>query len=390
VAEGPSLDEAIATPYPLLTHRSSCVETVAVQRDDNGRLVQVQAQSWMENAEDVARRALDGAMQGAKVLVIRNTVTDCIATQEQLERLAAANGRADLLFRCADQPVPHHARFARADRVALDHALEARLGQKRRDGGCVLIATQTVQQSLDLDADFLVTDLCPADVLLQRVGRLHRHERERPVAHRTPMAVVMVPAGRDLTVLINERGTTRNHHGLGSVYSDLRIIEATWRLLETHREWRIPEMNRLLVERSLHSAVLDEVVEAGGSRWRSHAIQMMGLVRGHARQAELNLVDWTRSYADSSFPSSADERIATRLGEGDRLVHFERSVTGPFGNPVEQLVLPAWWVAGLAADLESAGNVTAREGVVQFELGPHSFVYDRLGLRRRPKGNDRR
>jgi len=385
--QGPTLDEAMTSPYPLLTHRSSRVESVALHQDSKGRVIGVSAEPWLENPEQIAGHALAAATAGAKVLVIRNTVTDCIATQQHLERLAAASGRADLLFSCSGRAAPHHARFARPDRVALDRALEERIGQKRLEGGCVVVATQTVQQSLDLDADYLVTDLCPADVLLQRVGRLHRHERERPIAYRTPMAVVLVSGSRDLAVLINDRGTTRNHHGLGSVYPDLRIIEATWRLIETQRDWRIPEMNRLLVERSLHSEVLDDIVESGGTRWRLHAIQMTGMLRGHARQAELNLVDWSRSYADSSFPSSSDQRITTRLGEGDRLVHFEPPVTGPFGNAVEELVLPARWMPGLPAELATAEKVTAIEGTLQFDLGAHSFVYDRLGLRRLQRGD---
>jgi CRISPR-associated endonuclease/helicase Cas3 len=178
----------------------------------------------------------------------------------------------------------------------------------------------------------------------------------------------------------------RNYHGLGSVYPDLRIIEATWRLIEEHREWRIPEMNRLRVERSLHSTILDAIMQSGGPRWHDHAVQVMGAVRGHSRQAELNLVDWNRPYADSSFPDAADERIQTRLGEGDRLVHFVPPVPGPFGNSVGDLVLPAWWVVGLAGELVTAERVTADEGAVHFGLGPHSFVYDRLGLRRLPKG----
>ena len=151
----------------------------------------------------------------------------------------------------------------------------------------------------------------------------------------------------------------------------------------------MPAMNRLLVERSLHSTVLEAIVQSGGPRWRDHANQMIGAVRGHARQAELNLVDWNRPYADSSFPDAADERIKTRLGEGDRLVHFTPAVPGPFGNSVTELVLPAWAATGVPAEADAAESVTVGEGRVRFGLGPHAFVYDRLGLRGLPK-DDRR
>lgn len=381
----PPLEEAVAAPYPLLTHRSIGVETIALRAGDNSRTIRVIPEAWLETVDLVAGRALAAAVDGAKVLVIRNTVADCIATQESLERLAVKRARSDLLFSCSGAPAPHHARFARLDREALDRALEGRLGKERPQGGCVVVATQTVQQSLDLDADLLITDLCPADVLLQRFGRLHRHPRDRPVLHQTPTAVVVLPAKRDLSILIGERGVARSYHGLGGVYPDLRIIEATWRLIEEHPEWRVPEMNRLLVERSLHSTVLAAIVESGAPRWREHATQVTGAVLGQARQAQLNLVDWARPYGDSSFPDAADQRIQTRLGQGDRLVHFAPPAHGPFGSPVSELVLPAWWVGDVAGELDAAESVTQHEGTVRFEFGPHSFIYDRLGLRRLPR-----
>jgi CRISPR-associated endonuclease/helicase Cas3 len=58
----------------------------------------------------------------------------------------------------------------------------------------VLIATQTLEQSLDIDADFLITDLAPMDVLLQRIGRLHRHDWSRPAGYKAPRALVLVLA----------------------------------------------------------------------------------------------------------------------------------------------------------------------------------------------------
>jgi CRISPR-associated endonuclease/helicase Cas3 len=383
---GSRLEDAIDAPYPLLTHRSGAIHTVPLAVDGGSRTVRLTPEPWLEIAERVAGRALAAAIDGAKVLVIRNTVADCIAAQQQVEKLAAECGRLDLLFSCSGVPAPHHARFARPDRESLDKVLDARLGKERPDGGCVVVATQTVQQSLDLDADFLVTDLCPADVLLQRIGRLHRHPRARPVPYQSPTAVVVVPAKRDLATLIGDAGTARIYHGFGGVYPDLRIIEATWRLIEEHPDWRIPEMNRLLVERSLHSTVLETIVQAGGPRWRAHAIQITGAVLGQARQAQLNLVDWTRPYAESSFPDAADQRIQTRLGQGDRLVHFAPAVRGPFGNSIAELVLPAWLANGVAAELDAAARVTERDGTVHFEFGPRSFVYDRLGMRPLSKG----
>ena len=58
----------------------------------------------------------------------------------------------------------------------------------------MLIATQTLEQSLDIDADFLITDLAPMDVLLQRIGRLHRHDCSPPAGYKAPRALVLVLA----------------------------------------------------------------------------------------------------------------------------------------------------------------------------------------------------
>ena len=55
------------------------------------------------------------------------------------------------------------------------------------------IGTQTLEQSLDIDADFLITDLSPVDVLLQRIGRLHRHDLPRPEGFAEPRCLVLLP-----------------------------------------------------------------------------------------------------------------------------------------------------------------------------------------------------
>ncbi|WP_158578403.1 J domain-containing protein [Spongiactinospora rosea] len=59
-------------------------------------------------------------------------------------------------------------------------------GDRRPTRAHIVVASQVAEQSLDIDFDLLVSDLCPIDLLLQRMGRLHRHQRpERPAGVRT-------------------------------------------------------------------------------------------------------------------------------------------------------------------------------------------------------------
>lgn len=66
-------------------------------------------------------------------------------------------------------------------RLEKEKILLERMGKKSNDtdrNRFILIGTQVLEQSLDYDADILITQLCPMDLLLQRIGRLHRHNRD--------------------------------------------------------------------------------------------------------------------------------------------------------------------------------------------------------------------
>lgn len=374
------LSEAEATPYPLISYRGSDRRAVAVGGETVERAISIAAVRMQEDFAALAREVLTAALRGAKVLVLRNTVAGCLATQMAVEGEAVARGCGHLLFRCQGLAAPHHSRFAAADRTALDQALEHHLGPNRSEGGCIVVATQTAQQSLDIDADVLYTDLCPADVLLQRIGRLHRHLRRRPGGFEGPHVYVLVPLTRDLSAFIQESGEARGPHGIGTVYDDLRILESTWRLIEAHTLWRIPAMNRLLVERSLHSSVQSDLVAQGGPRWQAHAMALMGRQRGHARLADLNVIDWKRPYADTPFPTNGEHRIVTRLGEDDRRVRFRDALTSPFGNKVTELTLKPYWISPVDA-IDEFAETTDNRDAMTFSYGGKQFLYDRLGLR---------
>ncbi len=85
-----------------------------------------------------------------------------------------------------------HSAFIATDRIDKELSLLGMIGKNgKRPEKKIIIGTQVIEQSLDIDFDVLITDLCPVDLLLQRIGRLHRHDRKRPEKHSNPVVYVM-------------------------------------------------------------------------------------------------------------------------------------------------------------------------------------------------------
>jgi CRISPR-associated endonuclease/helicase Cas3 len=328
--------------------------------------------------QSVAQTALEHARDGARVLVIRNLVDDCMATQRALEDLADDD---DLLFGVNDSPAPHHSRFAPDDRQRLDDAIEETFGPDAPNRGVVAVATQTVEQSLDLDADLMITDLCPMDVLLQRIGRLHRHSRTRPDGYDTARCVVLTPETRDLTPAITSDGQAyQGEHGLGTVYGDLRAIEAAWQVLndESLTPWQIPEDNRTLVERATHPEPLQQVVAARGDAWDRHEQWVLGARQADRQAAGYVLIDRDRPFGAEPFPDDLDT-VKTRLGQDDYRILLPEPTTGPFGTAIDELAVSEWQLDD-PPETEDASDVSPFDGGFTFRFGGQAFQYDRFGL----------
>lgn len=380
-ARPPSLGKARERPYPCI----SVAGENAIREVPRGasRRVAIELRPTMDDAPSVAHLAMEHAHRGARVLVLRNTVAGAVATQEALE----AAGEAGLLFGvgngCNSVLAPHHARFARSDRLRLDVAIEARFGKECPRGGVVAVATQTVQQSLDLDADFMVTDLCPMDVLLQRLGRLHRHSRsDRPDPYRDARALVLIP-GVELGTYLRKDGRARGPHGIGTVYPDLRILEATRRLLVEDGGIETPRDSRRLVEETTHPEALSKLTAELGGPWEGHDNAMTGVALAHSAQAGVGIARWDTPFGDSRTVFPAKDlgfEVSTRLGEGDRIAAFATAISGPFGGPVSELTIPAFLARG-AGDDAAPSDVEEISGGARFRFGNRSYLYDRMGIR---------
>ncbi len=161
-----------------------------------------------EIADLLTRELADGGC----ALVIRNTVASAQATYLSIaERFG--EGEVELL----------HARLLAGERGRRTDQELNMLGPDagpRRPWRHILVATQVAEQSFDVDVDILVTDLAPIDLLLQRVGRVHRHQRsDRPSRLVTPRVIVT--------------GWRPDRHGPPEFPSGSRAIYRDHRLLRT-------------------------------------------------------------------------------------------------------------------------------------------------------------
>ena len=209
---GVQADAAGSLAYPLVTAVKSTGHVVEIPVESpTGREVKLKTMSLSEDA--VLLECIERAESGQHVLYLRNTVTEA---QETCRK--AKSSVRDTLVEVATL----HSRFPFFRRQELENEWLERLGKQRaKDGkGSLLIATQVVEQSVDIDLDFIVSDLAPTDMLLQRMGRLWRHQRpERKVE--VPEFWINAPAVASDT---NARDLKRAFGKSGFVYAPYVLL----------------------------------------------------------------------------------------------------------------------------------------------------------------------
>lgn len=168
--------------------------------------------------------------QGGCVAWIRNTVREA---QAAYRALRAEGIEADLL----------HARFIRHDRNEKEVKLLERFGppapdNSHRPAARVVVATQVIEQSVDVDFDAMLSDLAPVDLLLQRAGRLHRHDRPGRHGHDVPVLGVLMPAAE---------ARRRLDFGTSVYVYDADTLARSAVLVLENPTWTLPDACRTLV-----------------------------------------------------------------------------------------------------------------------------------------------
>ncbi len=326
--------------YPLVTlvHAGGCAEAPVAARADGARRVMVER---LESAEAALEAVHDAVRAGAAVAWIRNAVDDAA---EAHAALAAREVPATLF----------HARFAMGDRLDIERAVLDRFGKRSRDRAGVVVATQVIEQSLDLDFDLIVSDLAPIDLLIQRAGRIWRHHRDGRVVAAPRLLVVSPdpvaePAADWLGPALRRTGFVYRNHAV--LWRSAREAFGAGAIVA-------PAGVRALVE----AVYAPDAPEPAGLE-RS-ATDAEGKVRSQISLARQNLLPWARGFSNQSGAWDSDIRTPTRIGDPGITMRLARWADGRltpwYGGGGDR----AWSLSEIAVPARRADGVPAPSGAL--------------------------
>ena len=304
--------------YPLLTSfAGGDLQEINIDtRKEVQRYVNVEMVHKPKQVEDVVKQAVEA---GHCVCWIRNTVAEARQGYASL-RLKFSGWSIDLF----------HARFALAERLEIEEQIVRDFGKNstaKQRKGRVVVATQVIEQSLDVDFDVMVTDLAPIDLIIQRAGRLCRHCRDQngdrvagvdrrgtPVLYVLSPEPVEQPEANWYEALFPQGKWVYPNHGQ---------IWLTARLLKEREGFDVPGDVREMTEivfgeegAEIPDGLQEKTFEAEGQDWADISV------------AELNALNLKEGYSAGSSNRWWDEaKTPTRLGEPTTTVYLGRWVT---------------------------------------------------------------
>ncbi|KAB1662980.1 CRISPR-associated helicase Cas3' [Pseudoclavibacter sp. CFCC 13611] len=318
--------------YPLISAVTATGARQVYRPEPSGRETELTVTAIADDDDSLVDAIRDLAAQGGAVAVIRNTVA---RAQHAHKLLSVAFPEAEITLA--------HSRFLAFDRAALDAALVHDFGPHSTGSGLrIVVGTQVIEQSLDVDFDLMFTDLAPVDLMLQRAGRLHRHDRNRPQGLETAWLIITgvdwqphVPApARGSTVIYGS-------HLLLRTLATLDVRPGTQRTV------RLPNDIPVLVQKVYGDEAVgpfswSTAMIAAAAEWAERRIKQAGKARPFrlAPPQDVAIPPSLRNWlevatADPDSPEGRGSRSSVRDGDDS----FEVLVLVRRG---EQLQLPPW------------------------------------------------
>jgi CRISPR-associated endonuclease/helicase Cas3 len=364
-----TMSDGLDLRYPLISLATANKVYEPLSPEPSGRFTDIHVQLLDDDDVSLIELLRDRLKEGGCAVVIRDTVT---RAQQTYDMLHGAMG-SDMDVTLA------HSRFLAFDRARIDRDLIRQYGKHgdplHRTG--VVIATQVVEQSLDVDFDLMITDIAPIDLVLQRAGRLHRHHRgndecERPRLLREAQLVItgvtdwQTQAAPEFAkglervypryLLMRSLASLGIEPGKASVMNTPKDIP---RLVQTvygegcicPKAWREGEQGEKAAETRLEDTRASSERDAGNYR----------IFNPQNASYPFTLDNWLRNnVADPDTPGKAKERSA-RTGVRESEDSFEVIVLQRHEDGA--LCLPTWGDFDKATPLPIGNGVPSRQQV---------------------------
>jgi len=303
--------ESLSQAYPLISHTNLSGDTqefflpqvTSEQKKNDEKMVNLAAwhsSDLLPNHQHKAK-IKSWIEQDAMVGIICNTVASAQRLYYQMKK-EFPTLEIDLF----------HARYTFSDRKQREEAVLKHYGKNSPRKGRLLIATQVVEQSLDLDFDVMISQIAPIEFLMQRMGRLWRHERiqgdlyKRTKAITSPLFITLLP---DET--INEATSVtqlkQHYQGSGFVYKNTRLLYRSEQYLSQLSALFFPDCYRDAI-----NFVHDELPHAGEPQSLSEISDDYGLKAEGSNYAARSL-----SKLQSKPLNDIDPRCALLTREGE-------------------------------------------------------------------------
>lgn len=318
---------------------------------------------WVNDNDEEWMTALKTQLaNGGCAAVICSTVG---RSQEVFERLRTSFAPNELgLF---------HGRFLFIDRDRIEKDCITKFGKPgdpntNRPHRYVLVATQVIEQSLDLDFDLMISDLAPIDLLLQRSGRLHRHaeRKERSEALSKPTMWLISPN-------VDDSGKAQFADS-GFIYHR-HILLRTWLTLRNKTFIQLPEETDELIESvyQINAVPHSELEVVHQQDWEStRADYLSGETSKKIAQANaIKLPPAREDTKPHEFTRQGDDDDDNTIAAVTRL--GEKTVTVIFVQQTAQgVILP---ISKAAIDLEQAPDLSTIRALLE-----HSTRISKRGL----------
>ncbi|MCT8335192.1 CRISPR-associated helicase Cas3' [Leptospira sp. 85282-16] len=245
---GKPLITKISSDYPLITllNKNQSIQQIGEMETRKKESIKIEFSTHeKDDIEVIVNTALKRIEATGDILWICNTIAKAQKVYGYFKKYKEKN-KDNFYLKL------FHARFTVSDRLQIEEEIEDYFGPEEKSKGRpvrgILISTQVAEQSLDIDFDYLITDIAPIDLLLQRMGRVHRHIRSnRSSEFMNPATMLLVPE------------SSRQIKDFASMYDSFTICKTILALSKmTDNTIQLPSMYRNLVEEVYNDSLPNE------------------------------------------------------------------------------------------------------------------------------------